>query len=124
MDGLEYMNEICPTTSRGKDPNREDVADAFDDGIAEGYAQAEKDIIASGKRFAETESVLDLMMASVKHEGWMNRPAFENEKPQVDGFDAELNALLKKYEHLPKEQLLECMNFYVDELENQWRDEI
>ena len=46
------------------------------------------------------------------------------EKPQVDGFDAELNALLKKYEHLPKEQLLESMNFYVDELEKQWRDEI
>ena len=121
MNGLEYMNKICPTTSRGKDPNREDVADAFDDGIAEGYAQAEKDIMASGKKAI---SVLDLMMASVKHKGWMNRPAFENEKLQVDGFDAELNALLKKYEHLPKEQLLECMNFYVDELEKQWRDEI
>jgi hypothetical protein len=50
MNGLEYMNKICPTTSRGKDPNREDVADAFDDGIAEGYAQAKKDIMASGKK--------------------------------------------------------------------------
>lgn len=50
MNGLEYMNKICPTTSQGKDPNREDVADAFDDGIAEGYAQAEKDIMASGKK--------------------------------------------------------------------------
>ena len=43
MNGLEYMNKICPTTSQGKDPNREDVADAFDDGYAEGYNQAEKD---------------------------------------------------------------------------------
>ena len=43
MDGLEYMNKICPTTSRGKDPNREDVADAFNDGYAMGYEQAEKD---------------------------------------------------------------------------------
>lgn len=31
------MNKICPTTSRGKDPNREDVADAFDDGVAEHF---------------------------------------------------------------------------------------
>lgn len=41
------------------------------------------------------------------------RPAFENEKPQVDGFDAELNALLKKYEHLPKEELQEPLEFYL-----------
>lgn len=34
-------------------------------------------------------------------------------KGQVDGFDAELNALLKKYEHLPKEEILGCLNFYV-----------
>lgn len=47
---------------------------------------------------------------------------------QVDGFDAELNALLKKYEHspreeldtllkkygyLPKEELAECLSFYL-----------
>ena len=37
MTGIEYMNTVCPTTSKGKDPNREDVADAFEDGIAEGY---------------------------------------------------------------------------------------
>ena len=36
------MNKICPTTSRGKDPNREDVADAFNDGYAMGYEQEEK----------------------------------------------------------------------------------
>lgn len=34
-------------------------------------------------------------------------------KPQVDGFDTELNSLLKKYEHLPKEEILGCLNFYV-----------
>lgn len=32
---------------------------------------------------------------------------------QVDGFDAELNALLKKYEHLPKEEILGWLNYYV-----------
>lgn len=37
MTGLEYARTICPTTSAGKDPNREDVVDAFEDGIAEGY---------------------------------------------------------------------------------------
>ncbi len=37
MTGIEYMNTVCPTTSIGREPNREDVADAFEDGIAEGY---------------------------------------------------------------------------------------
>lgn len=37
MTGIEYMNTVCPTTSAGRDPSREDVADAFEDGIAEGY---------------------------------------------------------------------------------------
>lgn len=36
MTGIEYMSNVCPTTSNGRDPNREDVADAFEDGIAEG----------------------------------------------------------------------------------------
>lgn len=40
MTGLEYMNIVCPTTSVGKDPNREDVADAFEDGVAEGWNAA------------------------------------------------------------------------------------
>lgn len=37
MTGIEYMNTVCPTTSKGKDPLREDIVDAFEDGIAEGY---------------------------------------------------------------------------------------
>lgn len=41
MTGIEYMNNVCPTTRNGKDPNREDVADAFEDGIAEGFTQGE-----------------------------------------------------------------------------------
>ena len=32
---------------------------------------------------------------------------------QVDGFDAELNALLKKYEHLSKKELQEPLEFYL-----------
>ena len=39
MTGLEYMRTICPTTRVGKDPLREDVMDAFDDGVAEGWKQ-------------------------------------------------------------------------------------
>ena len=39
MTGLEYMRSVCPTTKRGKDPLREDVIDAFEDGIAEGWKQ-------------------------------------------------------------------------------------
>lgn len=37
----------------------------------------------------------------------------EQPKEEVDGFDAELNALLKKYEYLPKEELAECLEFYL-----------
>lgn len=39
-------------------------------------------------------------------------------KPQVDGFDAELNALLKKYEYLPNDEMVECLKFYTAELIN------
>ena len=42
MTGLEYMRTVCPTTKVGKDPLREDVADAFEDGIAEGWKQYKK----------------------------------------------------------------------------------
>lgn len=40
------------------------------------------------------------------------------EKEEVDGFDAELNALLKKYEYLPKEELAECLEFYLGVVKN------
>ena len=39
-------------------------------------------------------------------------------KEEVDGFDAELNALLKKYEYLPKEELAECLEFYLGVVKN------
>ena len=32
---------------------------------------------------------------------------------EIDGFDSELNALLKKYKHLPKEEVAECLEFYL-----------
>ena len=38
----------------------------------------------------------------------------EKQAPQEqDGFEAELNALLKKYEHLPKEKLADSLEFYL-----------
>ena len=46
---------------------------------------------------------------------WLEK---QGEKPQVDGFDAELNALLKKYEHLPNDEMVECLKFYTAELIN------
>ena len=41
---------------------------------------------------------------------WLEK---QGEKPQVDGFDAEFNALLKKYEHLPNDEMVECLKFYL-----------
>ena len=51
MTGIEYMNNVCPTTKNGKDPNREDVADAFEDGIAEGFSQCKKQFIEKACEF-------------------------------------------------------------------------
>lgn len=42
----------------------------------------------------------------------------EKPKEEVDGFDAELNALLKKYEYLPKKELAECLEFYINVVKN------
>ncbi len=42
MTGLEYANKVCPTTSKGYDPLKEDVIDAFEDGIAEGFKRCER----------------------------------------------------------------------------------
>ena len=47
MTGYEYITTVCPTTVKGRDPNREDVADAFEDGIAEGYKAAAKELLAT-----------------------------------------------------------------------------
>lgn len=51
MTGIEYMNNVCPTTKNGKDPNREDVADAFEDGIAEGFSRFKKQFIEKAVKF-------------------------------------------------------------------------
>ena len=59
--------------------------------------QAEKPVNTTMQEKAEIDNAFTRMML----------------KPQVDGFDAELNALLKKYEHLPKEDVAECLSFYL-----------
>ena len=70
MTGLEYMRTVCPTTSVGKDPNREDVQDAFEDGIAEGYKRAMKDLeekIALVKKKGSWDGVdVDKLMSEIR----------------------------------------------------------
>lgn len=58
MTGIEYMNTICPTTSAGREPNREDVADAFEDGVAEGAKWKQSQGVGLGY-------LIDWYMASV-----------------------------------------------------------
>ena len=49
-----------------------------------------------------------------KHNGLEQaKKSNKEELMEVDGFDAELNALLKKYEHLPKKELQEPLEFYL-----------
>lgn len=48
---------------------------------------------------------------------------WEEEHLQVDDFDAELNALLKKYEHLQKYEIIGCLNFYIKAVEKTENDD-
>lgn len=46
----------------------------------------------------------------------------EKQAPQEqDGFEAELNALLKKYEHLPKHELADSLEFYLNVVKEQYK---
>ena len=56
MTGIEYMNSVCPTTKNVKDPNREDVADAFEDGIAEGFSQCKKQFIEKAAEWIKNKA--------------------------------------------------------------------
>jgi len=65
-----------------------------------------------------TKEQRDLLFSKMKEVGYewnAEKKMLKNiEKQQVDDFDAELNALLKKYEHLPKEELAEPLEFYLE----------
>jgi len=68
-----------------------------------------------------TKEQRDLLFSKMKEAGyeWDDKKnelwkiEKQGEKEEVDGFDAELNALLKKYEHLSKEELQEPLEFYL-----------
>lgn len=76
MTGLEYQNTVCPTTSVGKDPNREDVADAFEDGIAEGYKRGVNDaiekacewLIDNARYYMSTSAMCDVLRNVVRQD--------------------------------------------------------
>ena len=61
MTGLEYMRTVCPTTKVGKDPLREDVMDAFEDGIAEGWSQCKE------KQWKPTLQQINALSIAVKN---------------------------------------------------------
>lgn len=62
-----------------------------------------------------TKEQRDLLFCKMKEIGyeWDAEKKELKRIEQVDGFDAELNALLKKYEHLLKEEVAECLSFYL-----------
>lgn len=69
MTGLEYMRTVCPTTRVGKDPLREDVMDAFEDGIAEGWKQCkEKQWKPSDKQIMALRWVLNNIPYNIQKE--------------------------------------------------------
>lgn len=61
MTGLEYMRTVCPTTKVGKEPLREDVVDAFEDGIAEGWKQCRE------KQWKPSEEQLDALKVAIAY---------------------------------------------------------
>ena len=65
------MRTVCPTTKVGKDPLREDVADAFEDGIAEGWKQYKK---KQWKPSDEQMMALRRMKAAIAGEGEIYKP--------------------------------------------------
>ena len=75
------------------------------------------DIIAWLEKQAEKKEISitipDNLVGTDMDGGVIGEKGEDGMKPQVDGFDAELNALLKKYEYLPKEELAECLSFYL-----------
>lgn len=44
---------------KGKDPNREDVADAFEDGIAEGFSQCKRQFIEKVYKWLKNYAFVD-----------------------------------------------------------------
>jgi signal peptidase I len=81
--------------------------------------------------YPATKEQRDLLFKKMKEAGWewdaekkeLRKIEKQIEKPQVDGFDAELNALLKKYEHLSKEELAECLSFYLGVVQGEQKPE-
>ena len=41
-----------------------------------------------------------------------------SEYDEIDEFDSRLNSLLQEFEHLPKEELIESLEFYINVLKN------
>lgn len=67
MTGLEYQRTVCPTTKVGKDPLREDVADAFDDGVAEGWKQCKE------KQWKPSDEQIGVIEAVINHRSFQRR---------------------------------------------------
>ena len=85
-----------------------------EDGV-EKYANGLKveSIIAWLEKQGEQKPTLRERYENISKSEWFKRThegmscGLDEEQLQVDDFDAELNALLKKYEHLPKEEVAE-----------------
>ena len=67
-----------------------------------------------------TKELRDILFKKMKEAGykWDVEKKELKRFEQVDDFDTELNALLKKYEHLSKKELQEPLEFYLDVIRN------
>ena len=63
-------------------------------------------IIETLQRYMPTDELVE----EQEMVAWLEK---KGEKTQIDDFDTELNALLKKYDHLPKKELQEPLEFYL-----------
>lgn len=118
IEKIKYVMEhgVSPTL------NKEDLQDIFPE-----LRESEDERIANAiRRHLDTEKSERNLTGyfGVTYDeavSWLEK---QGNKPQVDGFDAELNTLLKKYEHLPKEELAECLSFYIGVIQDIQRAKI
>ena len=120
IEKIKYVMEhgVSPTL------NKEDLEDIFPELRESEDERIRKELIEHIKANCESDFILFQKFSSDDVIAWLEK---QGDKPQVDGFDAELNALLKKYEYLPKEELAECLSFYLGAVQGEqkpkWSDE-
>ena len=105
-DALEKARKLCsyPTTNF-----QSDLEDIFPELAESDDEKIRKALIETLKYDAAEKCLNSFGINKFAAIAWLEKQAPQEQ----DGFEAELNALLKKYEHLPKHELADSLEFYL-----------